>query len=121
MTDYSDQDWVEIQHPEITKERNEAAQAVEVDEATTTMLATVPQPEPTRVTYQAFKEVWEEKGWTLVEVEDVEPGVTVQQQLDELAAAGVVGGEEPKTETAPQNPSAEEPKTRGGRPRKDDA
>lgn len=117
--DYKDTDWVEIQHPIIIEERSKAAEGEVVDEATATLTATVPQPEPTRVTYQAFKEVWEAKGWTIVEAQ--EPPEDLQSAMQELGEQQGILAVDPQTEIAPENPSAEEPKTRGGRTRKDDA
>lgn len=119
MTDYKPTDWVEIQHPQINEERSKAAQEAEVDLTTATHLATVPTPEPTRVTYQAFKEVWESKGWTIVEAQ--EPPEDLHSAMQELGEQQGVLAVDPQIETAPDNPSAKEPKTRGGRNRKDDA
>lgn len=120
MTDYSDQDWVEIQHLAVSEERAKAAtNAGEVDPAEVVANATVPQPEPTRVTYQAFKEVWEGKGWTIVEAQEAPEDL--HSAMQELGEQQGVLPMDPQTETVTDNAPAEEPKGRGGRTRKDDA
>jgi len=120
MTDYSDQDWVEIQHLAVSEERAKAATtAGEVDPAEVVANATVPQPEPTRVTYQAFKEVWEGKGWTIVEAQEAPEDL--HSAMQELGEQQGVLPMDPQTETTTDNTPAQEPKGRGGRTRKDDA
>ena len=120
MTDYKDQDWVEIQHPAISEERNKAAaEPGEVDPAEVTATATVPQPEPTRVTYQAFKDVWQGKGWTIVEAQ--EPPEDLHSAMQELGEQQGVLSVDPQTEPTPDTPPSEEPAPRGGRNRKDNA